>query len=167
MNACRTLLAAIATLAALTSALRANEHPEGLHIHEPYARASGGVGKSGAVFLVIHNNTGTDDRLIDARADVAKRVELHTHQDAGNGVMQMRHVTEGFAVPTGEVHELARGGDHVMLMGLTRDLAAGDVFPLTLVFEKAGEVVVDVPLDNDRAVPADGHHMGATHGHGG
>ncbi len=160
MSAYRTLLAAAAAVVALSFPLAAEDLPEGIQIQDPYARAMGGMGKSGAVFFVIQNNTGSDDRLIDARADVAKKVELHTHKDDGQGIMQMLHVPEGFAIASGESHALARGGDHVMLMGLTRDLAPGEVFPLTLVFEQAGEVIVEVPLDNDRKPAAMGAGMG-------
>lgn len=164
MNAIRTLLAAAAATLALTLPLAAEDHPAVIHIHDAFARAAGGIGKSGAIFFMMHNNSETDDRLIDARAEVAKRVELHTHKDMGDGVMKMMHVPEGFALPAGEMHELARGGDHVMLMGLTRELASGESFPLTLVFEQAGEVVIEVTVDNDRKPMAGGMGMGNGHG---
>ena len=45
---------------------------------------------------------------------------------------------------------MKRGGDHVMLMGLNDGLDAGETVKITLTFEKAGEIVVDVPVDNDR-----------------
>lgn len=149
MNAFRTLYAAAAATLCLALPLSAQDHPEAVHIHDAYARAAG-IGKSGAVFFVMHNMTEQDDRLIDARADVAQKVELHTHKDMGDGIMKMMHVPEGFPLPAQETHELARGGDHVMMMGLTADLKDGDSFPLTLVFEKAGELVIDVTVDNAR-----------------
>ena len=164
MKTFRLFTAAVAATLALALPLAAEDHPNAIHVHDAYARAMGGVGKSGAVFFMMHNMTETDDRLVDARADVAELVQLHTHKDMGDGVMKMMHVPEGFALPAGEMHELARGGDHVMLLGLTRDLANGDSFPLTLVFENAGEVVVDVTVDNERK-PAGGS-MGMGHGHG-
>lgn len=143
-------------------------HGPGMHAHDAYARTNGGIGKSGAIFLMIHNNTETDDRLIDARSDVAQKVEIHTHKDDGNGVMQMIHLKDGIALPYGEMHELARGGDHVMLMGLTRDLKDGDTFPLTLVFEKAGEMVIEATVDNARKPGQGGMHQGMDHStHGG
>ena len=37
-----------------------------------------------------------------------------------------------------------------MLMGLRQDFKDGDVIHLTLSFEHAGEVKVDVPVDNAR-----------------
>ena len=153
MNAIRTLMTAAAATLALALALplgAQEDHGPGMHVEDAYARVNGGIGKTGAIFLMVHNNTETDDRLLDVSSDVAQRVELHTHKDNGNGVMQMLHVPEGFALPAGEMLYLARGGHHVMLLGLTRALQDGDTFPLTLTFEKAGEVTVDVTVDNAR-----------------
>lgn len=145
-------------------------HPEGMHIHDVYARSNGGVGASGAVFFMVHNNTESDDMLIGAASDVAEKVELHTHIADANGVMQMRKIEGGIALPMGEMHELARGGDHVMLMGLTRELNDGETFPLTLTFEKAGDIVVEATVDNARKPGAGGmgqmDHGGAGHDHG-
>ena len=172
-------LAALAACLALSAPLAATaeEHPAGMHIHDVYARVNGGIGKTGAVFLMMHNNTGTDDRLIEARADVAERVELHTHTESADGVMQMVRIEEGIPMPAGAMHALARGGDHVMLLGLTREMADGDSFALTLVFETAGEVTVDAVIDNARkpgevmmdhdAMHGAGHGAGHGHGHGG
>lgn len=136
-------------------------------IKDPYARTMGGIGTSGAVFFTVMNPGAEEDRLVNAASDVAEKVELHTHKDDGNGVMQMLHVPEGFAIPAGGEHALARGGDHVMLMGLTRELADGDMVSLTLSFEKAGDIVIEVPVDNARkgaAMDHSGHQM--QHGQG-
>lgn len=173
----RMTFAALAAALALSLPATAQEHPEGMHVHDVYARSMGQVGASGAVFFMMHNNTETDDRLLSATADVAERVELHTHKEDANGVMQMLHVTEGLPLAAGEMHALARGGDHVMLMGLTRELKDGDTFPLTLVFEQAGEITVEAVVDNARK-PGEGmmdhsghgdmdHSQHMTHGSGG
>lgn len=150
----KTLIAAT-TAAFITLPALANDT---IMIDAPYVRAMGGMGTSGAVFFTVMNHAAEDDRLIDVKSDVAQKVELHTHKDDGNGVMQMLHVPEGFVIPAGGSHALARGGDHVMLMGLTRELKDGDTVALTLVFEKAGEVVIDAVLDNARK--AEGGMMG-------
>lgn len=145
------LFPAAAALALLLAApALAQEHPEEMHIHDVYARSNGSVGGSGAVFFMVHNNTATDDRLIAAASDVAEKVELHTHVEDANGVMQMVQIEGGISLPSGEMHELARGGDHVMLMGLTRALNDGDIIALTLTFENAGEVQIEATVDNAR-----------------
>lgn len=128
-------------------------------ITDPYARSSGPSAKSGAAFMVIENTGTEDDRLISAQSEIAVRVELHTHKDMGESIMRMIRVEEGFAVPAGDQHVLMRGGDHVMFMGLTAPMAQGDVVTVTLIFEKAGEVVVEIPVDLNRKQM---HGMGAT-----
>ena len=141
----------------------AEEHPEGMHIHDVYARSNGAEGGSGAVFLMLHNNTGTDDVLVGASTEVAEKAELHTHKESADGVMQMMKIEGGIALPAGEMHELARGGDHVMLMGLTRALKDGDTFPLTLTFEQAGAITVQAVVDNARK-PGEGMMDHSAHG---
>ena len=102
--------------------------------------------RPGAGWLTIRN-TGGEDRLVGAESPAAARVELHTHLHEG-GVMKMRKV-EGIDVPAGGEAALEPGGDHLMLFDLKAGLTPGDTFPLTLVFEKAGSVTVEmrvVPL---------------------
>ncbi len=147
-------------IAALCTGLALPVMADGIVVEDAYARASTSMSLAGAAFMVLRNDSGTDDRLVSASAPtVAKRVELHTHQEDGDGVMRMVEVAEGFVLPAGGARALERGGDHVMLMGLTTSLTEGVTFPLTLVFEQAGEVTVEVPVDLDR-MPA-GHGMGS------
>jgi periplasmic copper chaperone A len=77
-------------------------------------------------------------------------------------------VAEGFDVPGSSTRALARGGDHVMMMGLTQPLAEGDRFTLTLTFERSGKMVVVVPVRNDGPTDAGANdHSGGDHaGHG-
>lgn|GEM_PF-462633 len=159
----RMTFAALAAAVALSLPALAQDHPDGMHVHDVFARSMGGMGASGAVFFMMHNNTETDDRLLSARADVAERVELHTHKEDANGVMQMLPIDGGVALPAGEMHEFARGGDHVMLMGLTRELKDGDTFPLTLTFEQAGAITVEAVVDNARK-PGEGMMEHSGHG---
>lgn len=130
---------------------------DGIKIMDPYARASGPTAKAGAAFMMIMNESGQDDRLIAARSDAAKRVELHTHVEVSDGVMQMTEIEGGIALPAGGKHHMMRGGDHVMLMGLTGPLEQGAQVEVTLVFEQAGEMVVQIPVDNERKPEAGAH----------
>ncbi|MEX0367622.1 MAG: copper chaperone PCu(A)C [Ruegeria sp.] len=130
---------------------------DGIMVMDPYARAASPAAKSGAAFMMIHNETGTDDVLIAARSDAAARVELHTHIEVSDGVLQMTEIEGGIPIATGEVHAMVRGGDHVMLMGLTGPLEQDADIEVTLVFEQAGEVVVTIPVDNERAPQAGAH----------
>ncbi len=123
---------------------------DGMMVTDSYARTSHMGGKSGAAFIVIQNHTGEDDRLVNATADVSKRVELHTHIESAEGIMQMVHVEEGFPVKAGESIMMQRGGQHVMFMGITKPFLQGEMIDVTLTFEKAGDVQVQVPVDLER-----------------
>jgi len=149
----------LAAAAAAALAMPAMADMAKIMVQDPYARSSGASAKSGAAFMTLMNHTDQDDRLIAASSDAAARVELHTHKENADGVMQMMEVEEGFAVPAGGMHALARGGDHVMLMGLTAPLAQGDIVTLTLTFEKAGEITVEVPVDLTRKPEHGMKHM--------
>ena len=94
---------------------------------------------SSAVYLKITNNGISDDKLIAARAAVAQRIEIHS-MEMDNGVMRMRAINGGLLIAAGDSLALAPGGLHIMLMGLSTDLAPGTKHEIILVFEKAGEI---------------------------
>ena len=127
-----------------------NEEGEGIAIEHSYARANGTSARAGAAFLVIKNFSDEGDLLIGAKTDVSNIAELHTHKMDANGMTTMGPVEGGLAVPGHSQVELKRGGNHVMMMGLTQPLNQGDVVTLTLIFEKAGEITVQVPVDLKR-----------------
>lgn len=151
----RTTLFSAALLAALTAAPATAD----IMIMDPYARAASPSAKAGAAFMTLHNTGDSDDRLMAAQTDAAKRVELHTHIEVSDGVMQMTEIEGGIPLPAGEMHRLARGGDHVMLMGLTGPLVQDAEITVTLIFEHAGAVEVTIPVDNARP-PQPGAHGG-------
>ena len=115
-----------------------------LSIEHPYARATAPGQPVGGAFMKIANG-GADDRLLSMSATNAKGVELHQMTMDGD-VMHMRQV-DAIALPAGRTTELRPGGYHVMFMGLKAPLKAGDSFPATLKFEKAGEVTVTVKVE--------------------
>ena len=105
---------------------------------------------SSAAYLRITNNDVSDDRLIAAKTVIAKRVEIHS-MEMDNGVMRMRAINGGLFIAAGESVTLAPGGLHIMLMGLTTDLAPDTKHEIILIFEKAG----DVKLTGTAKRPAD------------
>ncbi len=146
----RTILAAL--MAALPSLGLAE-----VEVHDSYAISASP--HAGAAFMVIHNHGGPDDRLLSVTSPAAQRVELHTHVHGADGTMQMVPVSEGWPLPTDGELLLERGGDHVMFMGLAAPWADGDVIPLTLVFEQAGEIALEITVDLDRLGGDGGHGM--------
>lgn len=157
MFAKTTLVAILAALGIAGAAIAGDM----IRIEDPYARAASPTAKAGAAFMTIANHGAEDDRLIAASSEAAARVELHTHREGADGVMRMMHVAEGFVIPAGGAHALIRGGDHVMFMGLTAPFEQGATVKVTLSFEKAGDVEVEIPVDLHRK-PAEGT---MTHGH--
>lgn len=126
------LLGLLATLAAAAA---------GPTVEQAWARATPPGVDVGAVYLTIIGGS-TDDRLTSAATTRASMVHLHTVEESG-GVAKMRAI-EGIAVPAGKRVVLAPKGTHIMLMGLGRPLVAGERFPLTVRFERAGERTVEV-----------------------
>ena len=147
------LSVASAALIALSTPLFA----EGIMIKDAYARSSTPSSPTGAAFMVLMNHTDQDDRLIAAASDVAKRVELHTHTSDDNGVMKMHEIEGGIALPAGGMHAMKRGADHVMFMGLTSPLEQGSEITVTLTFEQAGDIEVQIPVDHERKPSHAGH----------
>ena len=61
-------------------------------------------------------------------------------------VMKMRELAEGLEIPAGATVALAPGGYHIMFMGLNQAFVEGESITITLVFEKAGSVEVELPV---------------------
>ena len=140
----RAALGAALSLLALPAA-RAQEVSAGaLRIAQPWTRAMR-AGGTGAGFMTIRNTGTTPDRLVAARSPVARVMELHTHIREGD-VMRMRPVP-AIELPAGQAVTLAPGGLHLMLIGLTQALDQGGRVPVTLVFERAGEVEVQLAVE--------------------
>lgn len=116
-------------------------------ITDAHARILPGA-RAGAVYLSIENGGAAPDRLLDAATPIAKAAHLHTSLQGADGMMQMQPVEGGIEIAPGASHVLESGADHLMLMGLVTRPAEGESFPLTLTFEGAGEVTVEVTVDN-------------------
>ncbi|MBE9603877.1 copper chaperone PCu(A)C [Acetobacteraceae bacterium H6797] len=158
----RLLLATLAAAAASPRLAAAHAFTLGqIEIGHPWSRAAI-AGSTGAGFMTLTNKGTTPDKLIGGRAEIARKVELHTHLNE-NGVMKMREVEGGIPLPPGEMVELKPGGFHMMLIGLKTPLAVGAKVPVTLVFEKAGEITVELAVERPGAQAAG--HGNATGGH--
>lgn len=148
--------------AALTAGTAVHAHDRkvnSLHIEHPYARATVPHQPSGAAYLTIENKGKDGDRLIAVTSPVAKSVEIHTMSMDGN-VMKMREVPAIELKPSARLVMQPGEGYHLMLLGLRRPLKAGDRFPLTLTFEKAGKTEVSVAVEDQKDAEGNGaHHL--------
>lgn len=121
-----------------------------LVVSDPWARATIGLAKAGAAYFTVANNGAATDRLVAVETSAADRSALHGHTMDG-GVMRMRPV-EAIELAPGAPVVLRPGGLHVMLMGLKAPLKEGGRFPLTLIFEKAGRLEVEVRIEGATAM---------------
>lgn len=103
------------------------------------------AGGNGSIYLTLMNHGNQDDQLVRVVSEAAPTVELHESID-DNGIMRMIPQPEGFAIPAGASVELAPGGKHIMLVGLTAPLVAGDEVQVTLYFAHAEPITVAVPV---------------------
>jgi copper(I)-binding protein len=124
-------------------------------VQDAWARATLGQARNGAAYLSLSAIGPGTDRLISASSTAAAKTELHNHVMVGN-VAQMRPV-DAIEVAPGSPTLLQPGGLHIMLIDLKAPLQAGTSFPVTLTFEKAGTVTVQVAVRAIRAPTAHGH----------
>lgn len=115
-----------------------------IEIEGAYARASIPNVPNSAAFFVIKNNSDKDIAITSANSDIAEKNELHTHIKE-NQMMKMMKI-EKLVVPAKSSLELKSGGDHVMLMGLKKELKAGDEINLELSFSDGDKKSIKVPV---------------------
>jgi periplasmic copper chaperone A len=149
--------------AALTVA--AAEQPGEVTVANAWARATPGGAKNGAVYMSITAEPGAGDRLVAAKSEAARSVELHISDHEG-GVVRMRRL-DALEVPAGQTVRLSPGGHHLMLLDLKQPLKTGDRVKLTLVFEKAGELTVEASIRalSSSRPPSSDPHAGPGSGH--
>jgi len=115
-------------------------------VQNAYAFATVPTSKTAAAFMVIKNNSANDDILTHVKSDISEHVEIHQNTiDPDDGMMMMRKI-KGLDIPSKESVSLDPKGYHVMFLGLNKALKINETFPITLVFEKAGEQVVNVTI---------------------
>lgn len=122
-------------------------------IAEAWCRAAPAAAPAGGCYLTV--TSSADDRLVSVSTTAADHAEIHT-MDMTDGVMRMRQLTEGLALPAGEAVALAPGGRHLMLIAPKAELAAGSKVSLTFNFAKGAAQTLEVPV---RAAPMSGDHM--------
>ncbi len=149
-----TLTAVTILIAAACSAFAQGTGSSAIEVEQPWARATPAGAMTGAAYMTLTNKTSDADRLIGASSGVADKLQIH-EMTVVNDVMQMRQLTDGLPIPAGRSVALKPGSYHVMLIGLKKPLTAGETFPLTLIFEKAGNISVTVPVNGDASAMQD------------
>ena len=131
-----------ASILAIAATVRADA--DGIEVRGAVSRATIGRATSGVVYLTLVNHASRPDRLLAASTPAAARADLHVTERDGD-IVRMRRL-ETLAIPAGHAVAFEPGGAHIMLSGLRAPLREGDRFALTLEFETAGPVTVEVPV---------------------
>jgi periplasmic copper chaperone A len=110
-------------------------------IDQPWSRATPSGAKVAAGYFTIKNTGDGPDRLLSVTADIAGHTSIH-QMSMSDGMMQMRELTDGLAIPAQGSVTLEPHSYHLMFEDLKRPLKQGETFSGTLTFEKAGPVSV-------------------------
>jgi len=135
---------ALAASAALLIGLpAAGASPSPVAAADAWCRAAPPGAPSGGCYVTLTAPTG--DRLVGVDTAAADHAEIHT-MDMTGGVMRMRRLPDGIALPAGKPVALKPGSLHLMIIGPKRQLTAGGVVPMTLRFAKAPPLRLQVPI---------------------
>jgi copper(I)-binding protein len=115
---------------------------EPVNVNDPWANATPVGASVAAVYLDL--TAANADTLVAASTTVADHIEMHANSEE-NGMMKMRPLTTVELKP-GQPFSFAPGGAHFMLMDLRQPLVAGMRFPMTLEFQQAGAITVQVQV---------------------
>ena len=129
----------------------------GVSIEDPWIK----VAQKGrtAAFGVLVNDGDEDVVVVSATSEVATSIELHETSMGEDGELVMQATEDGFVIPAGGAHVLKPGGDHLMVMGLTRPIEVGEAVVITLTLEDGSTMEVSVVgRDLDAADAADADH---------
>jgi periplasmic copper chaperone A len=119
-----------------------------------WSRATPKGAKVGVGYLVIENRGKVPDRLLGGSVEAAAGIEMHDTV-VEDGVMRMREL-KGVELPPGGFVEAKPGGRHIMFVGLSHPLAAGEKVRGALQFEHGGTIDVEFEVIGMGAPPPGG-----------
>ena len=140
----RSIIAITLITALVLSACGTESTGPEISVEDAWARPVPAAGGNGAVFFRLVNTGNEADQLIGGESPVAGSVEIHK-TTMEEGVMRMEHIP-GLELPVKGEALLEPVGYHVMLIGANTSLALGDTLPITLRFEKSGEIQMEVQV---------------------
>ena len=148
-----TSLALVTASALVLAPTAAGQPAAGISIENPWTRATAPGQAVAGGFMTVVNGAAVEDRLLRASSTAAKEVQIH-NTTMDDGVMRMRPMADGVAIPAGGRVEFKPRALHLMFMGLQAPLAAGTTVPVTLEFARAGKVSATFRVDAVAASPA-------------
>ncbi|MGJ0203855.1 copper chaperone PCu(A)C [Leucobacter sp. gxy201] len=100
------------------------------------------TGSMTGLFGTLHNDSDRDLTISSVETSASESAELHEVTTDG----RMQRIEGDVVIPAGQSFELAPGANHIMLMGLTKPLLAGDDVRITIVFSDGAGIDVTVPV---------------------
>ncbi|WP_428988683.1 copper chaperone PCu(A)C [Methylocapsa aurea] len=119
----------------------------GLKVEHPWLRAPRDGESDANLFMVVYNRGDAADRLIGVKSPEIGGFDLHV-------APQFAVAADAIFFPNGAKVTLAPGGSFIHLSGIKKINPVGWGFELTLVFEKAGEMLIDAAIDAPDAAHA-------------
>ncbi|MEM7461258.1 MAG: copper chaperone PCu(A)C [Pseudomonadota bacterium] len=151
VNTFRVITTSIATaflMLAFISSANAVEAGMKMHgdlvIENAWIRAAPAGAPVAGGYMKITNKGQTADKLVSVSAEFSGMSEIHEMSMEGD-VMKMRPI-DGLVIGPGETVELKPGGFHLMFMKPKAQVKDGDTHTVTLTFENAGVVEMDMPV---------------------
>ena len=117
----------------------------GLSLSRPWARPDRAIPTQAGGFFTVRN-AGAADRLVAAASPLADTVEIHAIRVVGADIL-IRPLPNGLALPADSTVELKPRGYHLLLTGMKARPAVGSRLPVTLTFEKAGRIEVELAVE--------------------
>ena len=139
----------------LLAALAAAPAMAQIKIENAWARATPPGAKIAAGYLTMRNVGSAPDRLVSASSPAAEKVEMHITIKDGD-IFRMRQV-KGYELAAGATLELKPAGAHLMLVNVREPLKEGAQVPLTLRFERAGELKTELHVGRLTEAPKHTH----------
>jgi periplasmic copper chaperone A len=134
------------TAGLLLTACQAGSTPAEIQVEEVWGRPSPMTATVGVFYMKVKNSGGGADKLLSAKSDACKVIELHETIMEGD-IMSMRPVEGGFVgIPAGEMVEFKTGGLHLMCVEMQVDFTPGAAIPLILEFESSGTIQVEAEI---------------------
>lgn len=128
-----------------------------VEVTDVWTRATTPTQDTGAVYMTINSADGDTLTKAAVPTSIAGKTEIHETttdgeataaedsmesgtMEGGSGAMMGMKQIDQLDIPAGETVTLEPGGFHIMLLELKGQIKDGDTIPVTLTFEKAGEV---------------------------
>jgi periplasmic copper chaperone A len=141
----RTALSLILAIGLPVGALAHGYKLRTLEIVHPWTQPPASGSNTLVVCMIVRNKGKTPDRLISASSSLARSVALQTgtapSQADAKGL-------GGFVIPVGGALEMQKDGQRLVLEGVSKAISPYDMIPMTLVFERAGKIKIEVMVED-------------------